>query len=213
MTVTAPIVGITEIKLERKRPILRLILSGTPLEHSTGTGTTSSDEVQPEANWTSARDFDLGLTVAESPIGERLLITAALSDAVKWIYRESGLTWEQVAGLFGVSRRTVHLWAIGGRMNSHHFSSLKEVTQIIQTLPVSTPQERRDLLLLPRAQARSLYDTVRDRLASDYIESNYDDINAAVREALTRLDGTAKSAISMMTGLSPEEIDDLGGLP
>lgn len=212
MTATAPIAEMAEIKLARKRPILRLILSGTPLEQSTGTGATSSNEVQAEANWTSSRDFDIGLSAAESPIGEKLA-TAALSEAVKWLHSESGLTWEQLARLFGVSRRTVHLWATGGRMNSHHFALLNEVTQIIQGLPVSTAQERRELLLLPSTRARSLYDRLRDRLSSDYVEANYDDINAAVREALTRLDGSTTSAISMITGLSAEEINDLGGLP
>jgi hypothetical protein len=213
MTVPIPITNIAEVKLTSKRPALMLILGGVSLEHATGTGTgnTTSSEVQPAARWTSSRDFDPGLTAAESPIGGRSP-TAALSEVVKWLHRESGLTWEQIAKLFGVSRRTVHLWATGGSMNSRHFTLLNEVTQIIQGLPASTPKERRELLLLRNSRTRSLYDTVRDRLASDYIETNYDDINAAVREALTQLDGTAKSALSMITGLSPEEIDDLGGL-
>lgn len=33
-------------------------------------------------------------------------------------HRESGLTWDQLARYFGVSRRAVHLWAAGGRMSA-----------------------------------------------------------------------------------------------
>jgi hypothetical protein len=189
-----------------------LFLGGTSLDDATGSGTASSDEVRPAAHWTSSRDFDPGLTAAEAPIEENSR-TGALAETVKWLHYESGLTWEQIANLFDVSRRSVHLWATGGSMNSRHFARLSEVTQMIRGLPASTPKERRELLLLPGVQRPSLYDVVRDRLASDYVEANYDAINSAVREALTKLDGSAKSTLSLITGLSSEEIDDLGGLP
>jgi hypothetical protein len=34
-----------------------------------------------------------------------------------------------------------------------------------------------------------------------------------VKDALRRLDGTACSALTLITGLTPEEIDAVGGLP
>ena len=40
-----------------------------------------------------------------------------------------------------------------------------------------------------------------------------DEINAGVKAALGKLNGTDAAAIAMMTGLSAEELDDLGGLP
>lgn len=209
MSVTT-LAQVPSITLEPKPPILRLIITGTPIERSTGTGTASSSQVQPAASWTSSRDFDPGLASSESVIDEKAPV-AALSAVVQWLHRESGLTWDQIARLFGVSRRTVHLWANGGSMNSRHFSILSEVTKIVRGLPVATPQARRELLLVP-GQDRSLYDVVRERLASDYVEANFDSINAAVRQALTELDGSTKSAVTMITGLSSEEIDDLGGL-
>ena len=38
-----------------------------------------------------------------------------------------------------------------------------------------------------------------------------DRINASVRAALTQLDGTAESAVSLLSGLSTAELEDLGG--
>src|SRR6266542_2454198 len=40
--------------------------------------------------------------------------------SVRHLYEASGLTWEQLARLFGVSRRAVHNWANGGRMTARH---------------------------------------------------------------------------------------------
>ena len=40
-----------------------------------------------------------------------------------------------------------------------------------------------------------------------------DEINAAVKVALGQLNGTDAAAVSMMTGLTADELDDLGGLP
>lgn len=38
-----------------------------------------------------------------------------------------------------------------------------------------------------------------------------EEYDAAVREALSRLDGTSRSAVQLLTGATYEEIDELGG--
>jgi len=38
-------------------------------------------------------------------------------------------------------------------------------------------------------------------------------LNDDIKEALRQLDGGTVSAVSLLTGFSKEEIDDLGGLP
>ena len=60
--------------------------------------------------------------------------------------------------------------------------------------------------------SRSKKDVV-DAAVREYIERHRDEINAGVKEALGQLNGTDAAAVSMMTGLSTEELDDLGGLP
>ena len=52
-----------------------------------------------------------------------------------------------------------------------------------------------------------------DRAVREYIDANRDEINAGVRSALDALDGSNTSAVSLMTGLSPERLAELGGVP
>lgn len=59
--------------------------------------------------------------------------------------------------------------------------------------------------------SRSKKDIVTEAVR-EYIDAHRDEINAGVKAALGQLDGTQAAAVSLMTGLSPAELDDLGGL-
>lgn len=86
--------------------------------------------------------------------------------SVRWLHAESGLTWEQLGRLFGVSRRAVHLWANGGRMNAANAESLNELVGIVRELPAADRDRRRALLLAPGSDGRSIVDRFRARQAS-----------------------------------------------
>ena len=60
--------------------------------------------------------------------------------------------------------------------------------------------------------SRSKKDIV-DAAVREYIDAHRDEINAGVKTALDTLNGTDVAAVAMMTGLSADELDDLGGLP
>lgn len=60
--------------------------------------------------------------------------------------------------------------------------------------------------------SRSKKDIV-DAAVREYVDAHRDEINAGIRSALNKLNGTDTAAVSMMTGLSGEELDDLGVLP
>ena len=47
----------------------------------------------------------------------------------------------------------------------------------------------------------------------EYIDTHRDEINEGIRDALTQLDGSAGAAVRLLTGMSSEELDELGGLP
>lgn len=74
---------------------------------------------------------------------------AELSDkqTVRQVHDESGLTWDQLARIFGVSRRAVHHWAAGGRMNAAHAEMLRELAAMVSSLPAADPDGRRAALL------------------------------------------------------------------
>lgn len=68
---------------------------------------------------------------------------------VRQLKAESGLTWDQVSRLFGVSRRAVHLWAAGARMNFRHEELLTYLEQVIDTIDTADPASNRATLMSP----------------------------------------------------------------
>jgi hypothetical protein len=57
---------------------------------------------------------------------------------------------------------------------------------------------------------RSKKDVV-DLAVREYIENHREAIHNGVSEALQQLDGTVASSVSLLTGLSREELDSIGG--
>ena len=54
------------------------------------------------------------------------------SDAIAELRRTSGLTWDQLGRLFGVSRRSVHFWASGKPMNAANEQHLLQVLDVVR---------------------------------------------------------------------------------
>ena len=52
-----------------------------------------------------------------------------------------------------------------------------------------------------------------DAAVRDYVDAHRDEINEGIRASLSRLDGTRASIVSEISGLSRDELDDLGGVP
>jgi hypothetical protein len=52
-----------------------------------------------------------------------------------------------------------------------------------------------------------------DRAIREYVDNHREEIHAGVLDALRHLDGSEAAAVSVLTGLSVDELDDLGGLP
>lgn len=57
---------------------------------------------------------------------------------------------------------------------------------------------------------RSKKDVV-DVAVREYVDNHRDDISAGVQDALRHLDGAIPSSVALLTGMSPEQLDDLGG--
>ncbi len=61
----------------------------------------------------------------------------------------SGLTWDQLARLFGVSRRSVHLWVSGKPMSTQNEERLYQLLALLQEVDRGSADENRRLLLTP----------------------------------------------------------------
>lgn len=145
-----------------------------------GTATTApvrAPEVRYNGGWTgTGRTFDGAAHVPSAlPVEVPAVMTVVpvhhdshpllLSDqqAVQWLHDQSGLTWDQLSRVFGVSRRAVHMWATGGRMNSSHAATLRELEAVVQGLPGTNSAERRAALLAPGPEGVSIIDRFRAR--------------------------------------------------
>jgi hypothetical protein len=102
------------------------------------------------------------------------------STSLERVHELSGLTWEQIARMFNVSRRSVHMWLTGGRMSAANREALVALDLTVRSLPGRTAEDRRrQLLFEPTETGRSVYDEARyQRASSD------DDINKPFEPAV-----------------------------
>lgn len=78
-------------------------------------------------------------SVAQTPDAPDATAHRSDREEILWIKEQSGLTWEQLGKVFGVSRRAVHMWANGGRLNEANAQRLRQFASIIQRLKAETP--------------------------------------------------------------------------
>lgn len=74
------------------------------------------------------------------------------ADAIRRLRERSGLTWDEIGKAFGVSRRAVHQWANGGRMNSKNVERLGEIVALIDDIPAQTSADVRSWLVTPNSR-------------------------------------------------------------
>lgn len=96
-----------------------------------------------------------GIAIGLGPSG------IASADSVRTIYERSGLTWEQLARLFGVSRRAVHSWASGSRVSARHVEAIFDLVGRISRR-AGSPEEVR-AWLMDSASGPSIYEQIRQR--------------------------------------------------
>jgi len=125
-----------------------------------------SPALDGRTSWTSTTSAHvprrIGMT---SPSVTRHRLSPA--DQVQDLHRMSELTWTQLGSMFGVSRRAVHHWATGGRMNAANAELLAELSACVAALGQVYPQARRDALLTkPDATTPSIIEEFRQRIAA-----------------------------------------------
>lgn len=79
----------------------------------------------------------------------------------------SGLTWGQLAALFGVTRRAVHHWARGSNMTAGHIERLEELHTRLSRGAFSADRNAKFWLFQPNGQASSRYSAWVAELESD----------------------------------------------
>lgn len=84
-----------------------------------------------------------------STAGPVMIETDADQLRVRALHDRSGLTWEEIAELLGVKRRSVHFWAKGQPISATNARHLNELWQLVVALDVGDPSATRRKLLSP----------------------------------------------------------------
>lgn len=100
--------------------------------------------------------------------------TAMPNAAIAELRRRSGLTWDQLARLFGVARRSVHFWASGKALNAANEERLSRMLAVVRYVDRGTSQATRSALITAQNDgvipfdllAKDAFDEVMERLGA-----------------------------------------------
>jgi hypothetical protein len=84
-------------------------------------------------------------------------------DAIFELRRLTDFTWEELAKLLSVTRRSLHLWANGHPINTANETHLRDLLTTVRSLDRGTARENRELLISPLQEAGIFSDLLRDR--------------------------------------------------
>jgi transcriptional regulator with XRE-family HTH domain len=120
----------------------------------TSVGTSSAAAISSEQ---AQRYFDSRRQTASSQAPAVSSATDAPA-AMRQLRLLTGLTWEQLASVFGVSRRAVHFWANGEPMTAANEQRLSRVLAMVRRADRGSAEENRALLFAPNAQGITAFD-------------------------------------------------------
>lgn len=110
------------------------------------------DRARVQDGWTNSGD------PIKSSTGE----SRSFTDAVLEVRRRSGLTWEQLASLFGVDRRSVHLWASGRPLSAQNGERLGRILAVVRGADRGTPSATKAWLSTPGPSGRTRLELLRE---------------------------------------------------
>jgi DNA-binding transcriptional regulator YiaG len=87
---------------------------------------------------------------AQTTAGASTLVADRVGAAIAELRRASGLTWEQLARLFDVSRRSLHFWASGKAMTPSNEERLQRLLAVVRKTDRGSANANRAALLAAR---------------------------------------------------------------
>ncbi len=117
----------------------------------------------PRSTTTSKEILDQNLAAASEMTTSGIAIAStsspeATQKALSELRRLSGLTWEQLAKLFNVSRRSLHFWASGQPLSRFNEEHLNRLLGTIRYVDRGSASLNRSLLLRPDSNGNPLFD-------------------------------------------------------
>ena len=161
----------------------------------------------PTTLWEAPYIHDADTTVSGSSWDLREARTVSESEAtrkaISELRRISGLTWEQLGQLLGVSRRSVHFWASGKPLNASNEKRLMQVLDIVRAADRGSARSMR-AAMLDSSHGTTPFDMLAAQRFND-ARLILGQGHARLRPALAGLSVEAKAA---RRPLPPEELYD-----
>jgi DNA-binding transcriptional regulator YiaG len=88
---------------------------------------------------------------------EAIAALPELAKSVRSLHRRSGLTWDELAQVFAVSRRTLHNWSTGGKVSASHAQAISSVIRAVHQADTGNPELTRSKLLAPTEDGTTIY--------------------------------------------------------
>jgi DNA-binding transcriptional regulator YiaG len=124
----------TTIMILRERPSHHLLLVASGMLAIAGTSSAEPSRLweKPYVHEFESTASSLGYQPLKTWNSDKNVSGESTGHAISEIRRISGLTWEQLGQLFGVSRRSVHFWASGKPLSSANEARLMQVLDIVR---------------------------------------------------------------------------------
>lgn len=116
------------------------------------------------------------------------------ADAVMEIRRRSGLTWEELADLFSVTRRSVHHWGSGKTVTAVHEQAIRQTLSAVRQLDRGAASNTRALLLTADAAGVTALSLLKDGRYHEAVSLAGDQPLAATQRQRTPLSQEALEA-------------------
>ena len=97
---------------------------------------------------------------SQTSAGSPILKESSTGAAIAEIRQLSGLTWDQLARIFPVSRRTLHFWASGKMPDPSHEEKLNRILAVVRKIDRGSATENRSVLLSAQADGTLLFDAL-----------------------------------------------------
>lgn len=134
------------------------------------------------------------LTLERTSSGEAVRTTASSGAAIAELRRLTGLTWDQLARLFKVSRRAVHFWASGKPMTAANEEHLHRLLAVIRRIDRGSASANRSAIFAERNGEMAV-----DLLA----RGHYDEVLLILGEQLTSRRSPTKPPTALLAERAP----------
>ena len=91
------------------------------------------------------------------------LLTKTTANAIWEIRRRSGLTWESLGKLFGVSRRSIHDWANGAMLSDNNKQNVWDTLRSIRHIDEGNAQATQDRIMSTGEKGASIFRLITER--------------------------------------------------